>query len=118
MCPSYSSHSLLSSIEGWSCSRNSDHEVTLRMKASARNGKTERERSLNIDDLVDSGLPVSGLTLHDSKDILWSKALFCFGGEGVLFLVAKHDSYMVRLQVGVRVCVLESGTQNKWIRGV
>lgn len=82
MCPSYSSHSLLSSIEGWSCSRNSDHEVTLRMKASARNGKTERERSLDIDDLVDSGLPVSGLTLHDSKDILWSKALFCFGGGG------------------------------------
>ena len=43
---------------------------------------------------------------------------FVLGGEGVLFLVAKHDSYMVRLQVGVRVCVLESGTQNKWIRGV
>lgn len=56
-------------------------QVTLRMKASARNGKTER-RSLNIDDLVDSGLPVSGLTLHDSKDILWSKSLFLFWGEG------------------------------------
>lgn len=38
------------------------------------------------------------------------------GGGGVLFLVAKHDSYMVRFQAGV--CVLESGTQNKWIRGV
>ena len=52
------------------------------MKAGARNGNTERERSLDTDDLVDSGLPVSGLTLHDSKDILWSKPLFCGGGEG------------------------------------
>lgn len=42
---------------------------------------------------------------------------FVLGGGGVA-LVAKHDSYMVRLQVGVRVCVLESGTQNKWIRGL
>ena len=35
-----------------------------------------------------------------------------------LFLVAEYDSYMVRLDVGVCVCVLESGTQNKWIKGV
>ena len=44
MCPFYSSGSLLSSIDGWSCSRNSDHDVNLRMKANARSGnKKEKE---------------------------------------------------------------------------
>lgn len=117
MCPSYSSPLSPFQHRGWSCSRNSDHEVTLRMKAS-RNGKTEERKSLNIDDLVDSGLPVSGLLCMTAKTSSGpTRALFVLGG-GVLFPgQAKHDSYMVRLQVGVRVCVLESGTQNKWIGG-
>ena len=114
---------LLSPSQHWQLElqqRFCDHEVTWRMKASARNGKTERERSLDIDDLVEptlSGLPVSGLPLHDGEDILLSKLLFAFWRSG-LFLVAEYDSYMVRLDVGVCVCVLESGTQNKWIKGV